>query len=74
MLSSSWYKHRWVGDLLGTRHAPPGPRLTVVVVVPDAGPSARREAVALTRLVADEVYRVCPWAGPKEVVPAKGGE
>jgi EpsI family protein len=65
MLSSSWYGHRWVGDLLGTRHAPPGARLTVVVVVPDAGPSARREAIALTKLIAEEVYRVCPWAAPE---------
>jgi EpsI family protein len=66
MLSSSWHGHSWVGDLLGARRAPPGARLTVVVVVPDAGESARREAVALTRLVAEEVYRVCPWASPKE--------
>lgn len=74
MLSSSWHGHSWVGDLLGARRAPPGARLTVVVVVPDAGPSARREAVALTRLVAEEIYRVCPWACPTEEDPAKGGD
>jgi EpsI family protein len=74
MLSSSWYGHRWVGDLLGARPAPPGPRLTIVVVVPDAGPAARREAVDLTRLIAREVYRVCPWAdldGPKPTGEAR---
>jgi EpsI family protein len=65
MLTSSWHGHKWVGDLLGARTEAPGPRLTVVVVVPDAGLSARREAVALTRLVAGEVYHVCPWAGPE---------
>ena len=69
MLSSSWHGHRWVGDLLGARRAPPGARLTAVVVVPDAGPSARREATALTRLVANDVYRVCPWAAPAGEVP-----
>jgi EpsI family protein len=74
MIGSSWYEHRWVGDLLGVRAEPPGPRLTVVVVVPDAGPSARREAADLTRLVADEIYQLCPWAAPGGTARAAGEE
>jgi EpsI family protein len=72
MLSSSWHGHKWVGDLLGARTEAPGPRLTVVVVVPDAGESARREAAVLTGLIAGEVYRVCPWAAPEAGKSGRG--
>ena len=63
VLSSSVGEHRWVGRLLGAT-ADAGPRLQVVVVVRGAGPGARRDAVTVSRLVAAELYRVCPWAEP----------
>jgi hypothetical protein len=72
VFTSSWHGHRWVLDMLGARGEPPGARLTVVVVVQDAGPSARRAAAALTQQVATELYRVCPWAGPAAEDPARG--
>ena len=62
-LGSSLAGHRWAGRLLGAT-ATAGPRLQVVVVVTGGGPTARRDAGALSRLVAAELYRVCPWANP----------
>jgi EpsI family protein len=59
---------RWVGEYLGTAEAVPGGRLTVVVALPAAGPQARRDAADLTRRLADDLYRVCPWAA----LPAAG--
>ncbi len=63
ILSSGVGEHRWVGRLLGAT-SDAGPRLQVVVVVRGAGPGARRDAAAVSRLVAAELYRVCPWAEP----------
>ena len=61
VLSAGVGEHRWVGRLLGAT-TDGGPRLQVVVVVRGAG--ARRDAAAVSRLVAAELYRVCPWAEP----------
>jgi EpsI family protein len=61
---SVWHGQRWVGDLLGVRSSPPGSRITVLVAVPSAGPAARAATADLTRRVAEEVYRTCPWAKP----------
>ena len=55
--------HRWVGRLLGAT-ADAGARLTVVVVVRGSGPAARRDAATVSRLVAAELGRVCPWSVP----------
>ena len=66
VFTSSWAGHRWVGERLGATGSG-GPRLTVVVVAPSSEWSAertKREAVGLTRLVAADLYRVCPWAAP----------
>lgn len=62
---SVWHGQHWVGDLLGVRSAPPGSRITVLVAVPSAGPAARTATNDLTRRVAAEVYRTCPWAMPR---------
>ena len=61
VLSAGVGEHHWVGRLLGATTGG-GPRLQVVVVV--RGTGARRDAAVMSRLVADELYRVCPWAGP----------
>jgi EpsI family protein len=69
MLTSSWSGHRWVGDLLGAPARETGPRLTVVLVAPASEYTSgrnRREVAALSGLVAAEIYRVCPWAVPRE--------
>lgn len=66
VFTSSWSGHRWVGERLGATGSG-GPRLTVVVVAPSVGSSAnrkKREAVELTKLLAADLYRVCPWAAP----------
>lgn len=66
-LGSSFGGHQWAGRLLGAT-ADAGPRVQVVVVVRGAGPAARRDAAAVSRRVAAEVYRVCPWASPASTV------
>jgi len=63
ILGSSVAGHRWAARLLGAT-VNPGPRLQVVVVVIGGGPTGRRDAGELSRLVAAELYRVCPWAEP----------
>ena len=65
MLASSWHGHKWVGDLLGVKTDKVGARLQVVVIVPAVGTTARKDATAVTRLIADELYRTCPWANPE---------
>jgi hypothetical protein len=55
---------RWVAEYLTTADAGPTGRLTVVVVLPGSGPQVRRDAGDLVGKVADDVYRVCPWAVP----------
>ncbi len=55
---------RWVAEYLGAADGAPGGRLTVVVALPAAGPQARRDAADLTRRLADDLFRVCPWAVP----------
>ncbi len=55
---------RWVADYLGAADAEAGGRLTVVVALTGAGPQVRRDAADLVRRLADDLYRVCPWAVP----------
>lgn len=64
VLTSSTVGHLWSLDLFGLRQSHDDPRLVVVVVVPDGGPAARREAAELCRLLAAELYTRCPWARP----------
>jgi len=63
VLGSSVAGHRWAARLLGAT-ANPGPRLQVVVVLTGGGPTTRRDAGELSRLLAAELYRVSPWAEP----------
>lgn len=65
MLASSWHGHKWVGDLLGVKTEKVGARLQVVVIIPAVGTTARKDAAAVTRLIAEELYRTCPWATPE---------
>jgi EpsI family protein len=65
MLTSSVGEHKWVGDLLGVGGRDRGPRLVVVVVAPADTDRAKKEVVRVTKQVADELYRVCPWAAPE---------
>jgi exosortase len=65
MLYSPVREHGWVSDLLRVGGRERGPRLVVVVVAPAADDRARKEVARLTRAVADELYRVCPWAAPE---------
>ena len=67
LLTSGWSGHRWVGDLLGAGAPRAGQRLQVVIVCPGAGASARRDASEVASLVSGELYRVCPWADPREL-------
>ena len=55
---------RWVAEYLGVTGGNAGGRLTVVVALPAAGPQARRDAADITRQLADDLFRVCPWAVP----------
>jgi hypothetical protein len=64
VLTSSNVGHLWSLDLFGLRQSHDDPRLVVVVVIPDGGPAARREAGELCRLLAAELYDLCPWARP----------
>lgn len=55
---------RLLTDYLTSDGDATGGRLTVVVALPGAGPQVRRDAADLTRRLADDLYRVCPWATP----------
>jgi exosortase len=39
-------------------------RLVVLVCSPGTDPASTRDALKFTRLFCDELYRICPWAGP----------
>lgn len=54
----------WVADLLTPPAARPPGRLTVVLATRHTGPAAERATAELARRLADELYAVCPWAGP----------
>ncbi|MGL6073505.1 MAG: exosortase/archaeosortase family protein [Fimbriiglobus sp.] len=64
MLTNSTGGHKWVGILLGATQ-PAQPRLQVIIIVPNTGSTARKDAMNLSKLIAEELYRVCPWAKPE---------
>lgn len=56
-----------VSEVIRTGSANAGPgRLVVLIGTDDASEFGRGETLAFARALADEVYRVCPWAGPPE--------
>jgi hypothetical protein len=57
--------HQWIGHLLGTTKSTE-PRLQVVVIVPNTGNTARKDATAISKLLAEDLYTLCPWARPAE--------
>lgn len=62
-----------VARLRDTTAPPAGGRLVVLVGTEDASTFGRGEALSLARSLADEVYRLCPWASPPEVSRAEAG-
>jgi exosortase len=64
VLTSSNVGHLWSLDMFGLRAGHDDPRLVVVVVIPDGGTAARRDAAELSKLLAAELYTLCPWAKP----------
>ena len=54
----------WLDDAFAGRMTQPVGRLVVLVGTANASPLAVADGVRFSRDLADEVYRICPWAKP----------
>jgi len=56
--------NKWFGDHSRDEAVASNGRLVVLVCTPGTDPASQKDTLKLTRLFADELYQVCPWAGP----------
>ncbi len=54
----------WLGDYQRAEAVSTNGRLVILVCTPSTDAASQADALKFTRLFSDELYHLCPWAGP----------